>query len=757
MRRRLATARPALLFLVTAAIVWSCGAQAPRPTGWLHTPETHAVLINGGGRPSTNFQSHLVHVRDFVALLQSSGIPAEHIAIFSGDGADPAADLATRETVEEKDLWILPRNAQRGLGPGIQLIDSSVEGFTLQPARRDELAAWFAGAGRALHPGDTLLLYVTDHGNMNKDDLADNTITLWKEELSVTQLNEMLRDLDPDVRVVMLMSQCFSGSFANVAMPQDKVCGFFSSTADRPAYGCYPENRGVDGVGHSHHFIEALREVGDFPEAEDRVLVTDDSPDVPNSTSDFFLEETLHEAAGSEDFNSFVDSLLARAFVDRARWEPQIRLLDRIATTYGVFSPRSLAELEEKTEQLPELSDRLRTYADLWAQALDSATVANLRAFADSHPRWQKRLAPAAIKKLTPAQRETRRTKLLKALLPFTRRDRERFDRIKLLHRRTEQADAAAYRMEVRLGVLLRLRTILLQIAGRTYLAEDAGRKARADYAALLECESFSLGTTGDTKAADLAPPPPFPPLANEQRLVEAVMPAWMGIRYRPPTATEERKADRGRGAVTVVTVYDDSPAAQAGMRVGDIILGPPGAPFVEPNQVREWTMRREIGEPAPLRVRRGRKILDITLRPAAFPLELPSLPGPPKKGSDAPPLELEQFRGNVQPRSGRPTILFFWATWCAPCKASLPALLAYAEAHDADIIAITDEPREVVTPFFASFKADFPLNVALDVNRRAFQDYGVSGTPSFVLIGADGKVAAHQTGYNAALGLQLE
>jgi thioredoxin-related protein len=38
-----------------------------------------------------------------------------------------------------------------------------------------------------------------------------------------------------------------------------------------------------------------------------------------------------------------------------------------------------------------------------------------------------------------------------------------------------------------------------------------------------------------------------------------------------------------------------------------------------------------------------------------------------------------------------------------------------------------------------------------------AFQDYGVSGTPTFVLIGPDGKIAAYQTGYNAAKGLQLQ
>ena len=57
----------------------------------------HALLLNGGGRPEVNYQSHLQNVRSLVELLHLSGVPSSDITIFSGDGADPAADLATRE------------------------------------------------------------------------------------------------------------------------------------------------------------------------------------------------------------------------------------------------------------------------------------------------------------------------------------------------------------------------------------------------------------------------------------------------------------------------------------------------------------------------------------------------------------------------------------------------------------------------------------------------------------------------------------
>ena len=102
-----------------------------------------------------------------------------------------------------------------------------------------------------------------------------------------------------------------------------------------------------------------------MPEAEQRVLVTDDSPDVPNTTSDFFLQQVLARAAHVTAARrcELTDELIGQAFHNRAQWEPEIRLMDRIGSTFGMFSPRSLAELEQQTTTLPQVSEQLRTYA----------------------------------------------------------------------------------------------------------------------------------------------------------------------------------------------------------------------------------------------------------------------------------------------------------------------------------------------------------------------------------------------------------
>jgi thiol-disulfide isomerase/thioredoxin len=741
-------------------------AAHPAPPPITRSGDFKAVLINGGGKPAINFQSHLTHVRALVDLLRADGVPAQDIAIFSGDGDDPAADLATRADQADPNWWLLPPNVAHQLRP-VRYIDSSIDGFTLHPATKDALRAWFASDGHAMRAGDTLLFYVTDHGEQNKQDLTNNTIVLWHDSLNVSELRDLLATLAPGVRVVMLMSQCFSGSFANTMLPADgalnasgQVCGYFASTADRPAYGCYPENRGLDGVGHSHHFFQAIAALGRMPEAERRVLVTDDSPDVPNTTSDFFLQQILARDAArtGQSPDAVADQLIATAFRNRGQWEPEIRELDRIGATFGMFSPRSLSELELQTKMLPQVSDQLRTYAQRWHEALDALTAQNFQRFLGAHPAWRPRLDEKALAALGDADRAALAGELLAALAPFTAADAETSDRLALLKGRADAAEAAAYRMEVRLGVVLRMRALLDQIAGRVYLAEHGTPEERDTFAALRACEDVNFAADPPyASAAAMEPPRQFPALDDDRQVVQHVMPAWMGIQFRPLAETVHKNAHQPPGAVTVMTVFPESAAAAAGLEVGDVVLGPPGRPFQEPQQIREWTMRREIGEPAPLVVARGGQTRQIVLHPAPYPLKMPELPGPPKVGNAAPPLKLDSFRGDRAFAAGRPRLLFFWATWCAPCKASLPEVMAFAAARNIEVVAITDEDSDTLAAFFEKFKDPFPRTVAMDPYRAAFQAYGVSGTPTFVLIDANGVVRHYHSGYSMQKGLEIE
>jgi cytochrome c biogenesis protein CcmG/thiol:disulfide interchange protein DsbE len=724
-------------------------------------------MINGGGSRAGNYQSHLLHVQQLRELLVRGGIPGGRIAIFSADGADPAEDLAMREAEPGGDFWLLRgTRLERLLAPPITYGNSSVDGTVLRPATKVALKDWFDHVRRALQPGDTLFLYVTDHGSKNDKDVRNNTITLWGqgETLSVSEMREMLAVLDPGVRVVALMSQCYSGSFGYLAAadsetpPRGNVCGYFASTAERPAYGCYPENRGKDNVGHSFHFIQALAETSRLAAAHARVLVTDQTPDVPITTADVYAETLLARAAAGakQEPRALADELLREAWRERGAWEPEIRLLDRIAQSFGIFSPRSLAEIEEQAKLLPEISGQLKTHGNAWKTARGDLAEANVEGFVSARPEWRKRLTEAALTRREPPDRAAVTSALLRDLGSFTRADGGVDARLHVLHDKGEAAASAAYRMEVRLGAVLRMRAVLTAIAGRVYLATRGTDAERTAYTALRACEDWSPIPEPLAPVEALAPSVPFPPYEDDVRLAREVLPSWMGINFRQAKKKDRDQKKLAEGAARVLNVYPDSPARLAGLQAGDIVLGPPGRPFHEPRQIREWIMLSRLEEPLTLDVVRGEERLQVSLVPKPFPLKWPELPGPPKAGSPAPPIEVSAYRGALPGRlaDGSSRLLFFWATWCAPCKASLPEVLAFAAARNLQTIAITDEPAEQLDTFFAAFKEPFPATVALDEDRRAFLAYGVSGTPTYVLIDGAGTVQSHHTGYTVAKGL---
>jgi thiol-disulfide isomerase/thioredoxin len=733
-------------------------------------PRLQVVLLNGGGQPASNFYSHLLHVKQLSDALRRAGISPTDIAIFNADGADPTADFAVRDLQPEADFWLLRgTRLERPLRPPIRYENSVVDGFTLQPATHAALRRWFEDAAQHLRPGDTLLFYVTDHGTKNAADLANNRITLWgeHESLSVTELRELFAHLDPGVRVVVLMSQCYSGGFANLmdtstaaGLPAGNVCGFFSSTADRQAYGCYPENRDKDNVGHSFAFIASLAAGDTFPEAHNRVLVIDQTPDVPLTTSDIYLERLLEGVARGrgQELNALIDEFLVLAWRNKGAWEPEIRLLDRIGQAFGSFSPRSMAELQEHAKLLPDISEQFTTYGKAWEAALHALTAANLERFLASKPHWQERLEDQALASLEAAERRALAHTLLSELADFTHTDTATNERLQLLHAKADSAAKAYYRMQVRLGVVLRMRAILTSIAGRVYLTQDGMADQRQAYEGLTACEALAMGDTY-MAISPPAPPEPFPAYDEERKLAEAVLPGWMGIRFKQADATVRAQFGLKDGASTVQVVYPDSPAQQAGLEVGDIILGPPDAPFTEPQQIREWIMTAPIGRPTPLQVLRGEQGLRRTLTPQRYPIKWPSLPGPPTVGSEALPLrELTPYRGTlpVALTRGGPYLLFFWATWCAPCKASLPEVVAFERDSGIPVVAITDEPPAKLDAFFTKYAAPFPAIVAVDALRRSFLAYGVSGTPTFVLADAAGKVQSVAIGYRPEVGLTL-
>lgn len=112
-------------------------------------------------------------------------------------------------------------------------------------------------------------------------------------------------------------------------------------------------------------------------------------------------------------------------------------------------------------------------------------------------------------------------------------------------------------------------------------------------------------------------------------------------------------------------------------------------------------------------------------------------------KGLDGATYSLESLKG-------KPVLLDFWATWCGPCRQSMPVLeklhLAYKDQGLVVLAVNTGEDRATVAEFLK--KSPVPYASALSGDSGIMQAYEVSAFPTFVMIGRDGKVVAHEVGY---------
>ena len=90
----------------------------------------------------------------------------------------------------------------------------------------------------------------------------------------------------------------------------------------------------------------------------------------------------------------------------------------------------------------------------------------------------------------------------------------------------------------------------------------------------------------------------------------------------------------------------------------------------------------------------------------------------------------------------GKPMIVEFWATWCPPCRASIPHLNEiYAKYKDKglQIVGITDEDRAKIKKFEKEVPIEYA--VGLDANGKYAKPFGIQGIPHAVLVDKTGKV----------------
>lgn len=99
----------------------------------------------------------------------------------------------------------------------------------------------------------------------------------------------------------------------------------------------------------------------------------------------------------------------------------------------------------------------------------------------------------------------------------------------------------------------------------------------------------------------------------------------------------------------------------------------------------------------------------------------------------------------------GRPLIVNFWATWCAPCRREIPLLMKLRREHAGDgleVLGIAVDFGDAVRQYAAEVGIDYPILVGEEGGLEAAQAFGMDLLlPFTAFVDPEGRIVAVRVG----------
>ncbi|BAU10783.1 hypothetical protein LEP3755_12750 [Leptolyngbya sp. NIES-3755] len=259
------------------------------------------LVFGGGGAPSYNEIALEKNMLYFQRSLKELGYAPNDAPIYFANGN--TGEKTVRYLNEQGDQQFKAHTI-----PNVQGASSVAN-----------LQTWMAQAAKE-KTTTPLFFYFSGHGGHNRMNEDNSTLLMWRDrQLNVQDFTAMLDRLPQNKPFVTMMSQCYSGSFANLIYnggdPNKGValqtrCGFFATIKSRPSVGCTPEVNEADYRDYSSSFFAGLtgrdrigRKVASadynkdrrisYSEAHAYAKIDKFTTDLPVSTSEAWLQRQV--------------------------------------------------------------------------------------------------------------------------------------------------------------------------------------------------------------------------------------------------------------------------------------------------------------------------------------------------------------------------------------------------------------------------------------------------------------------------------